>query len=55
MFSDKDSIPLVILVGTTDDMTDGIADSTIILEDGYKALNHNEITDILRKSMQFKH
>ncbi len=38
-------------LGVTPDMLDRIADSTIILTDGYKALDHAEIVDILRKSL----
>ena len=38
-------------LGTTEDMIEGIADSTIILEGGYKVLNHQEIVDVLKMSM----
>lgn len=38
-------------LGAAEDMIEGIADSTIILEGGYKVLNHKEIADILKKSM----
>ncbi|MDE6563520.1 MAG: iron-containing alcohol dehydrogenase [Muribaculaceae bacterium] len=38
-------------LGVTPDMLDRIADSTIILTGGYKALDHAEIVDILRKSL----
>lgn len=38
-------------LGVTEDMLDGIADATIILDGGYKALNHSEIVDILRNSL----
>ena len=38
-------------LGVTEDMVEGIADSTIILDGGYKVLNHDEITDIIKKSM----
>ncbi len=39
-------------LGTTEDMLDGIAKGTFILEGGYKVLNHNEIVDILKESMK---
>ena len=39
-------------LGTTEDMLDGIAKGTFILEGGYKILNHNEIIDILKESMK---
>ena len=38
-------------LGVTEDMLDGIADATIILTGGYETLNHDEIVDILRKSL----
>ena len=38
-------------LGVTEDMVDGIADATIILNGGYETLNHTEIVDILRKSL----
>ena len=38
-------------LGVTEDMLDGIADATIILNGGYETLNHNEIVEILRKSL----
>ena len=38
-------------LGVTDDMLDGIANATIILTGGYETLNHDEIVDILRKSI----
>ncbi|MDE6757433.1 MAG: iron-containing alcohol dehydrogenase [Muribaculaceae bacterium] len=38
-------------LGVTEDMIDGIADSTIILTGGYKTLDHAEIVDILRNSL----
>ena len=37
--------------GVTEDMLDGIADATIILTGGYETLNHDEIVEILRKSL----
>ena len=38
-------------LGVTEDMLNGIADATIILTGGYETLNHNEIVEILRKSL----
>ena len=38
-------------LGVTEDMLDGIADATIILNGGYETLNHDEIAEILRKSL----
>ena len=38
-------------LGVTEDMIEGIADSTIILEGGYKGIGHQEIVDILKMSM----
>ena len=38
-------------LGVTEDMLDGIADATIILNGGYETLNHDEIVEILRKSL----
>lgn len=38
-------------LGTTEDMLDGIADGTIIMEGGYKILTRNEVLDILKASM----
>ncbi len=38
-------------LGVTSDMLDGIADATIILNGGYKELNHEEVVEILRKSL----
>ena len=38
-------------IGVTEDMLDGIADATIILTGGYETLNHDEIVEILRKSL----
>ena len=38
-------------LGVTEDMLDGIADATIILTGGYGTLNHDEIVEILRKSL----
>ena len=38
-------------LGVTEDMLDGIADATIILTGGYETLNHDDIVEILRKSL----
>lgn len=38
-------------LGVTEEMLEGIADSTLIMEGGYKVLNHKEIVDILKASM----
>ena len=38
-------------LGVTEDMLNGIADATIILNGGYQTLNHDEIVEILRKSL----
>ena len=38
-------------LGATEDMLEGIADGTIILSGGYKALDHTEIAEILKESM----
>ena len=38
-------------LGATEDMLEGIADGTIILSGGYKALDHSEIAEILKESM----
>ena len=38
-------------LGVTEDMLDGIANATIILTGGYESLNHDEIVEILRKSL----
>lgn len=38
-------------LGVTEDMLEGIADGTFIMEGGYKTLNHEEIVQILKKSM----
>lgn len=37
-------------LGVTDDMLDGIADGSFIMEGGYKVLDHDEIVEILRES-----
>lgn len=38
-------------LGVTEDMIDGIADGTFILEGGYRKLNRNEVVEILKESM----
>lgn len=38
-------------LGATEDMLEGIADGTFIMEGGYKILTHNEVLDILKASM----
>lgn len=38
-------------LGATEDMIDGIADGTLILEGGYKVLDHEEIVTILKESL----
>ena len=38
-------------LGVTDDMIEGIADATIILNGGYKILNRQEVVQILKASM----
>ena len=38
-------------LGVTDDMIEGIADGTFILDGGYKVLTRDEVVDILKKSM----
>ena len=38
-------------LGATDDMIEGIADGTIILEGGYHVLNRDEVVQILKASM----
>ena len=38
-------------LGATEDMLEGIADGTFIMEGGYKVLNHEEIVSILKASM----
>ena len=38
-------------LGATDDMIEGIADGTIILEGGYKVLDRSEVINILKASM----
>ncbi len=38
-------------LGVTEDMLEGIADATFLLEGGYKTLSRNEVIDIVRASM----
>ena len=38
-------------LGVTEDMLEGIANGTFIMEGGYKTLNHNEILQVLKESM----
>lgn len=38
-------------LGATEDMLEGIADATLILNGGYKNLNHKDIVEILKKSL----
>ena len=38
-------------LGATEDMVEGIADATIILDGGYKVLNRDEIVEILKQSL----
>ena len=39
-------------LGVTEDMLEGLAKSTIVLEGGYKVLSHNEIIQIFKESMK---
>ncbi|MBQ7521732.1 MAG: iron-containing alcohol dehydrogenase, partial [Clostridia bacterium] len=38
-------------LGATEDMIEGIADATIILQGGYKVLNRDEVVSILKASL----
>ncbi|MBR5040081.1 MAG: iron-containing alcohol dehydrogenase, partial [Clostridiales bacterium] len=38
-------------LGATEDMIDGIADATFILEGGYKVLTKDEVKQILKESL----
>ena len=38
-------------LGATSDMVEGIADSTLVMEGGYKVLEREEIVDILKASL----
>ena len=40
-------------LGATEDMIEGIADGTIILDGGYKTLTKDEVIQVLKESMQF--
>ena len=37
-------------LGVKETMLDGIADATLIMEGGYKILNHDDIISILKKT-----
>lgn len=37
--------------GATEEMLDGIADGTLIMQGGYKVLDRDEVKEILRQSM----
>ena len=39
-------------LGVTEDMLDGIADGSFIMDGGYKILSHDEIVEILKESMR---
>lgn len=39
-------------LGVKDDMIDGIAKGSFIMDGGYKVLNHDEIVQILKESME---
>lgn len=38
-------------LGVTEDMREGLAESTLIMDGGYKVLEKDEIIDIFRKSL----
>ena len=38
-------------LGATEEMLHGIANGTIIMEGGYKVLNHDEVLEILKNSL----
>ena len=38
-------------LGATEDMLEGIADGTLLMNGGYKVLTHEEIVSILRESL----
>ena len=38
-------------LGATEDMIEGIADATIILDGGYKVLSRDEVVEILKQSL----
>ena len=37
-------------LGATEDMLEGIADGTLVMNGGYKVLDHEEIVNILKES-----
>ena len=39
-------------LGVTEDMLEGIAGGSFVMEGGYKALTHEEIVRILKESME---
>ena len=39
-------------LGVTEEMLEGIADATIILNSGYKVLSRDEVIEILKESMK---
>ncbi len=39
-------------LGVTEEMLDAIADSTLIMEGGYRVLNHDDVVEILKRSMK---
>ena len=39
-------------LGATEDMLEGIASATLIMNGGYKVLNHDEIMQILKESLK---
>ena len=39
-------------LGVTEDMLEGIANGSFIMEGGYKTLTHGEIVEILKNSMK---
>ena len=38
-------------LGVTEDILDGIADGSFIMQGGYRVLDHDEIVEILRESL----
>lgn len=38
-------------LGATEDMIEGIADATFILDGGYKVLDRNDVVEVLKESM----
>jgi hypothetical protein len=38
-------------LGATEDMIEGIADATFILDGGYKVLDSNDVVEVLKESM----